>query len=149
MDDNKYFQQFKGAKNLEFHYESDFDQNGVLFYIGTKGLKQPYQNPAQLGLVKVFMSSLRKGKLDFFVGRECRNLSTQNERNSYMGVDLGQERYLLPSCYTLRNRNSAKYAMVNWVFEGSMNGIDWFVLDKRIHYQEGNKQFNLMMENEF
>lgn len=66
------------------------------------------------------------------------NLSTVNEKNSYVGVDLGKDRYLFPSCYTLRNRNSSTHVCFNWCLEGSVNGKDWYVLDKRINFSETN-----------
>ena len=37
---------------------------------------------------------------------------------------------------------------MNWVFEGSNNEKEWFVLDKRINYIENNQSYNDMMENE-
>jgi hypothetical protein len=38
--------------------------------------------------------------------------------------------------------------LLNWVLEGSNNGSEWFVIDKRIHYSESNQRYNEMMENE-
>ena len=86
------------------------------------------------------MSSIRSGKLEDFVGRSASNLSTNNEKNSYFGVDLGKDRYLFPTAYTIRNRNSTTHVCFNWCFEGSINGTDWYVLDKRINFSESNEK---------
>ena len=80
------------------------------------------------------MSSLRQGDISDFVGREAVNCGTQNERNSFIGVDLGVDKYLKPSSYSIRNRNSNTHVLLNWVFEASLNDNDWYVLDTRIHY---------------
>lgn len=55
-----------------------------------------------------------------------------------MGFDLGKDRYLIPTSYTIKNRNSTTHVMINWVLEGSFNGSDWFVIDKRIHFSDTN-----------
>lgn len=57
------------------------------------------------------------------------------------------KRYLIPSCYTLRNRDSTKHVLLNWIFEGSTDFKTWFILDKRIHQTE-DPNYNCMMEKE-
>jgi len=65
------------------------------------------------------------------------NCRTENRPMSFFGVDLGVGRQLLPSCYTIRNRNVDTYVMVNWRFEGSNDNDHWVTLDHR-HYQTGD-----------
>ena len=115
-----------------FKYEFDFDENGVFFYLGTQGKKSLYKNPAEIGIVKVFSSSLGKGNLSDFVGRNLVNLRTENEENSFFGVDLGENRYLNPSCYSIKNRNSSSHVMLCWNLEGSNDKINYEILDTRI-----------------
>ena len=38
--------------------------------------------------------------------------------------------------------------MLNWVFEGSINGIDWFIIDKRVHFIKDNEEFNVKLDKE-
>ena len=38
---------------IDFQYQSDFDQNGVLYYIGTNGNAESFENPSLNGRVKV------------------------------------------------------------------------------------------------
>ena len=53
-----------------------------------------------------------------------------------MGIDMGHNRFLLPNCYTIRNRMSSSYVMLNWLFEGSIDGKKWYILDKRLYLTE-------------
>ena len=116
---------------LEFNYNYDFDENGVLFYLATLGKTTPYRNPHLIQQVKAFYSSLGKGNIYEFVGREIVNLRTLNEPYSFFGVDLGEDRYFIPSAYTIRNRNSSSHVMLNWALEGTNDKINFEVLDSR------------------
>jgi hypothetical protein len=118
----------------EFVYSYDFDDNGLLYYLGSSGRTRPWANPHVLGNVVAFSSSIGFGKVEEFVGRVAGNLRTTNEPNSYIGVDLGLGRLLAPTAYTLRNRNSSSHVCLNWQLEGSNNRYDWKVLDRRIHF---------------
>ena len=73
------------------------------------------------------------GSVESFVGRNVVNLRTLDEPYSFFGVDLGIDRKLLPTHYTLRNRNSSTHVMMNWHFEGSNDRINWTLLDRRIY----------------
>ena len=130
-----------------FTYRYDFDENGALYYLGTKGNTANYTNPYSLSLVKVFFSSMGKGSYEDLVGRSVVNCRTLNEPNAFMGIDLGLERYIVPSCYTLRNRDSSRHIMLNWLFEGSVDFKTWFILDKRIHKTD-DPAYNKLMEKE-
>ena len=132
---------------FNFTYRHDFDECGVLYYLGTQGGQADYQNPYSLSLVKVFFSSMGKGSYEDLVGRALVNCRTLNAPNSFMGVDLGLDRFLIPSCYTIRNRDSARHTMLNWLFEGSVDGHAWYILDKRIHKTD-DPAFNKIMEKE-
>lgn len=134
-------------EDLLFTYRYDFDENGALFYLGTQGKTTGYMNPYNLNLVKVFFSSMGKGSYEDFVGRSLVNCRTLNEPNAFMGIDFGQDRYLVPSCYTIRNRDSSRHIMLNWLFEGSIDFKTWFVLDKRIHKTD-DPAYNKMLEKE-
>lgn len=95
------------------------------------GKTTSYSNPHLIQQVKAFFSSLGKGNIYQFVGRELINLRTLNEPYSFFGVDLGEDRYLIPSAYTIRNRNSSSHVMLNWSLEGSNDKLNFEVLDTR------------------
>lgn len=132
---------------IEFTYVYDFDENGIFFYLGTLGGKASYVNPHILQQVKVFSSSLAKGYIYDLVGRNLVNLRTLNEFNSFFGVDLGEDRFLIPTAYTLRNRNSSSHVLLNWVLEGSNDKIQFEILDSR-SFKSNNLEKDEKLENE-
>lgn len=56
-----------------------------------------------------------------------------------MGVDLGQNRYLIPKMYSIRNRDTLKHVLLNWYLEASQDQTKWYVIDKRIHLSNDEK----------
>ena len=81
------------------------------------------------------------------VGRQVLNVRTGNEPFSYFGFDLGEGRQLLPTCYSIRNRNITTHVMLNWHFEGSNDKVNWTVLDRRL-YLTGNPAEDQAFEEE-
>lgn len=73
-----------------------------------------------------------KGKLSDLVNRELVNLRTLNEPNSFFGVDLGEDKYIVPSCYSIMNRASSSHVMLNWQLEASNDRINYEILDTRV-----------------
>jgi hypothetical protein len=70
-----------------------------------------------------------------------------NENLSCVGVDLGEGRKLLPTCYSVRNRNSLSHILMNWHFEGSNDKTTWCILDRRI-YLSDSMEYNMEVEEE-
>ena len=128
--------------NPKFKYKSDFDHNGALYYLGTQGLTKKYENPHKLKIIKAFGSSLLSGNFYDFVGRKFTNLSTENEENSFFGIDLGPERYLIPTSYSIKNRDSDTNVLLCWNFQGSNDKINFEILDKRIFMSEKDEKLN-------
>jgi E3 ubiquitin-protein ligase HECTD1 len=124
---------------MDFLYDHDFDENGVFYYLGTYGHKRAWQNPHVLGLIQCFTSSIGGGRVEDIAGRFVVNCRTLNEPFSFFGVDLGIGRLLAPSCYSLRNRNSTTHVLLNWHFEGSVDRVNWVLLDRRIYLSENEK----------
>jgi|TARA_B110001450_G_C17361147_1_gene375583 hypothetical protein len=94
-----------------------------------------------------FSSSIGSGRPEDLVGRQVVNCRTGNEPFSYFGVDLGEQRQLLPTCYSIRNRNSPTHVLLNWHFEGSNDKVNWTVLDRRL-YLSGNPADDAAFEEE-
>lgn len=140
-------QKMTSPGQIEFIYEYDFDENGVFFYLGTYGRKRAWQNPHALGLVHCFASSIGSGKVEDIVGRQVVNCRTLNEPFSFFGVDLGEGRFLIPTCYSIRNRNSSTHVLMNWHMEASNDKVNWVILDRRI-YLSDNLNYNLEMVEE-
>jgi len=133
--------------NMEFNYEYDFDENGVFYYLGSLGKSNFYKNPHDIGQIKVFASSLGRGRLADFIGREIVNLRTLNEPFSFFGVDLGEDRTLIPSSYSIWNRNSSSHVMLGWQLEASNDRINFNVIDTRV-FVSSDPKINNEMEKE-
>ena len=131
-----------------FKYTYDFDENGALYFLGTKGKRHQYRNPHEINMVKAFASSISKGQVSDFVGRNLVNLRTENEENSFFGVDLGKNRTLVPTAYSLRNRNSSSHVMLCWNLEASNDKINFEILDTRIFSNVNNPQIHQKLEKE-
>lgn len=116
-----------------FDYNYDMDEEGAFNYLATEGGRKIWQNPHVLGQVQAFASSIGFGTVQDLVGRKCVNLRTLNEPFSFFGVDLGEGRKLLPTCYTIMNRNSSTHVLMNWHFEGSNDKLNWTILDRRVY----------------
>ncbi|KAK7477746.1 hypothetical protein BaRGS_00031034 [Batillaria attramentaria] len=121
-----------GAK-LTFTHQSDFDDNGLLYWIGTNAKTvTEWVNPAQYGLVVVTSSegrSLPYGKLEDVLSRETAalNCHTNDDKKAWFAIDLGV--WIIPTCYTLRHaRGYGKSALRNWQFQMSRDGMTWTTL---------------------
>ena len=60
---------------------------------------------------------------------------------------MGQNRKLIPTAYSIRNRNSSTHVLLCWELEGSNDKINFEVLDTRIFWSE-NYEINKKLERE-
>ena len=81
------------------------------------------------------------------VGRDLVNLRSLNEPNSFFAVDLGEERFLLPSAYTIRNRNSSSHVLLSWNLIGSSDRKNFEILDTRC-FRSKDIELDYQLENE-
>ena len=149
ISDNFYHSQRNISNyNPIFKYVYDFDENGALYYLGTRAKQYQYRNPHELRLVTAFGSSLSTGQISDFVGRNLVNLRTENEENSFFGVDLGENRTLMPTAYSIRNRNSSTHVLLCWNLEASNDRINFEIIDTRIFNNVDNPQIHQRLEKE-
>eukprot|EP01095_Lingulamoeba_sp_RSL-Kostka_P013508 TRINITY_DN5622_c1_g1_i1.p1 TRINITY_DN5622_c1_g1~~TRINITY_DN5622_c1_g1_i1.p1 ORF type:complete len:451 (+),score=133.97 TRINITY_DN5622_c1_g1_i1:132-1484(+) len=117
----------------QFEYKYDFDENGILFWIATKGKKSPWQNPHLKKLIKVTAPSnnIIKGHPSELVSRNPSELWTGDVPASWFAIDLGESRTIIPTHYTLRHGANYKGdSLRNWDLQGSNDGINWVVLKR-------------------
>ena len=118
------------SKVVRFDYLSDFDDNGLMYFLGTQGRTRAYENPAKIGQCAV-NSSEGKAKQNFYavVGRERAGCAIYYKTVSWFAVDLGKGRTLSPSAYTLRHgREDGTDALRVWELQGSHDGKVWITL---------------------
>jgi hypothetical protein len=112
-------------------FQSPFDENGVLYYLSTYGNTKPYQNPQLTGVVRITMSSIYKGRLHTVVERNNPAMPnyTNNTRNSWVMIDLGEHVRLVPTRYCIRHGGSGKgNALRNWELRARQNVTDHWTL---------------------
>lgn len=114
----------------EFVYQEDMDTNGILYYLGTNELTDWWQNPAEMGLVRVEACSLQHNSMpkSAIVGREAVRCVSQPNQDQWFVIDF-LDRRIVPTKYTLRHYSSYDTeALRNWRLEGSTDGTNWVCL---------------------
>nr|XP_016939130.1 E3 ubiquitin-protein ligase Ufd4 [Drosophila suzukii]XP_016939137.1 E3 ubiquitin-protein ligase Ufd4 [Drosophila suzukii] len=119
-----------------FSHSFDFDEDGLLFYIGSNAKTCDWVNPAQYGLVQVTSSegkTLPYGKLEDILSRDSISLNchTKDNKKAWFAIDLGV--YIIPTAYTLRHaRGYGRSALRNWLLQGSKDGLSWTTLSSHV-----------------
>lgn len=129
----QFLKKLKEPKYQVFRHHHDFDENGIIYFIGTNGKTSPeWVNPGQYGLIAVTSSDGRNlpyGRLEDILSRDnsALNCHTNDDKRSWFAIDLGL--FVIPSCYTLRHaRGYGRSALRNWLFQMSRDGINWTTL---------------------
>lgn len=120
-----------------FAYVSDFDTNGLIYYIASRGGFGDYENPALNGFIDVNSSELADDSEPLFsiVGDETVRCVTKSQVDAWMSIDL-KERRINPTHYSLRHYATwDTEALRDWTLEGSNDGSEWFTL--KSHTQDG------------
>lgn len=140
-------------KFYEFNYTSNFDKNGLIWWIGTNGkTTEKWSNPGKHGLVELISSDgkvLPSGQIDDFLAYEQPlNCHTENDTHAWFALDLGV--FIKPSHYTIRSSKSlSKASPRNWTFQMSKNGSEWIVLSTHVndtHLDEPGSSFTWSLE---
>ena len=117
---------------FKFTYESDFDKNGLIYFIGSNALQaDEWTNPVVSNLVEINTidgKNLTTGKQDDILNHESvANCHTSDDCFSWIVIDLGV--YIQPTYYSLRHsKGFNQSAPRNWSFMMSKNGEEWDVL---------------------
>ncbi|CAK9795010.1 E3 ubiquitin-protein ligase Ufd4 [Anthophora quadrimaculata] len=128
-----FVKKLKEGNRITFKYQYDFDENGLLYWIGTNAKTcSEWVNPGQFGLVVVTSSNGRNlpyGHLEDILSRDASalNCHTNDDRRAWFSIDLGV--WIIPSAYTLRHaRGYGRSALRNWMFQASKDGVIWTTL---------------------
>jgi len=107
------------------NYVSDFDRNGILYYVGSNFGNSVWSNPSAKGRVCVLASSCGHGEPHDLVGRTIANFRTKDEEGAWSIVDFGEKRRAHVTHYTLMARQFKSHYPRAWVLEGSVDGSKW------------------------
>lgn len=121
----------------KFEYFSDFDTNGILHWIGTKGGSQGWTNPATSGLVSILSTPVMGNSqpISAICGRDLVRCVTQEKENAFWNLNLKDMRVRLTK-YTLKHYASWDIECLrSWKLEGKNDGGQW-----RLIHQVDNDQ---------
>ena len=116
--------------------------NGVLAWIATNGGGSQWTNPAINGDVKITASSVDKGDPSQLLAPEPSELWTADVPASWICIDLGEERSMVPTHYTLRHGGNYKGdSLRHWDLQGSVDGKCWFLIKRHSNDTSLNMPF--------
>jgi hypothetical protein len=114
-----------------FRYEKDFDENGILFWLGTFQKTAPYQHPCDIGLAKVNPLKFYCGTTKQAFSHEMPPAQNWLERgvpNSWAEIEFFHNT-IIPTAYTLRHGYPIKgHAIRHWNFEARNPNEEWEIL---------------------
>jgi hypothetical protein len=101
----------KLRKSMTFNHVHDFDENGVLFYLGTE------------------MSSVLIGSPSNLTSRQQLSTCTRSKDTEWISIDFGANVTIRPQAYTLMHgAKQDKCNLRKWVLEGSLDKQTWVKL---------------------
>eukprot|EP01084_Bolivina_argentea_P115834 205912_1 len=133
-------------KAVTFEYKSDYDENGILYWLGTNYGQTEWKNPAKRKLVALNSSGIGIGYIEDMI---CRGdpsnyrglpLVGYTGENPWFTIDFGKHRKIRPTCYTLRHSQGWFGLMRGWNFEASNDGKTWTIIKK--HRNDESFQYN-------
>jgi len=121
----------RAAYAISLEYHSDFDEHGLFYYIGTNGGREEWSNPGIRGRARVTCSSQEKGNVVDVIGRAPTECWTMDVPASWIMINLGSTRSLVPNYYTLRHGGNSKAdCLRNWTLQGSNDAKNWVLLNR-------------------
>lgn len=122
-----------------FNYTSDFDKNGLFYWLGTFQLTEQWRNPASDAMCRPGVMCVRTSRSSegsprhdstCLLRRTAAQCYTAPELNAWWQVDLGGYVFKVER-YTLRDGEDYRMqALRNWELQGSLNGSDWITIKK-------------------
>lgn len=107
-----------------FTHTAPMDENGLLYYLGTRGGTRAWKNPAEgsEAPVKTWAASVQSDSKppSAICGREVVRCVSKPAENQWFAIDLGPHIRFTPTHYTLRHYISWETeALRHWIFQGS------------------------------
>eukprot|EP01083_Nonionella_stella_P173197 596699_1 len=129
----------KHVKGKWFKYQSNLDDNGILYGLATNFHMDKYANPAEQQKLEIVSSNrcdsdkekealclVDRKAIDFIV----KGNGKHDPAFFYINID----KYgLKPNKYTLRNSSRDSGYLINWLLLASTDGIEWLTLKEHIN----------------
>jgi len=117
--------------NRCFTYEKDFDQNGIMYWLGSFEKTAPYQHPCEIGLAKVAPAKFYCGTTKQAFSHNmplAQNWLEKGVPNSWAEIEF-LHNTIIPTAYTLRHGYPIKgHAIRHWNFEARNPNEEWEIL---------------------
>eukprot|EP01133_Synstelium_polycarpum_P015822 gene15822-18802_t len=129
-------------QSILFEYNHDFDNKGILYWISSSGLKDKWTNPHTASKIKITSSSIDKGNHFDIVELVPMEFWTKDVPASWVTIDLGSNRSVIPMYYTIRHGLPFKSdSLRTWDFQGSVQGEQWTVLKRHTNDSSLNSKY--------
>ena len=129
--------EFDASQGKVFEYQSDFDSNGIIHWLGTNKGTASWINPVDRGLAVVIgTKKLADGQhYNCILGKKAVRCRTDAMERPYIVIDL-KDIYVKPAKYSLRHYISSNdQALRKWEFQGGKgtrlgSQVEWITLKK-------------------
>jgi len=121
-------------KEKNFTYVSDFDENGIMYWLGTNGKTTPYVNPCTIpAIANATESYSAKGNGNIAFGRTAGSSNYIPDANhpGWFQIEFKSVN-VLPTHYSIQTDSNGNYSIRNWKFEGSIDGKAWTVISSHV-----------------
>jgi len=110
-----------------FEHSEDWDDQGLLYYLGTMGGLQNWTNPHESGWVKAELINIAfSASPSNTLSRTPARLRTKLRKNPWFSLDLGEGTEFLLSNYTIRHGgHKDESPLESWDIQGSNDGLEW------------------------
>eukprot|EP01084_Bolivina_argentea_P002828 5246_1 len=133
-----------------FEHKTDFDENGIIYHIGSNRGQRAFANPVNAGFIKISSSGWACpagwgfGKIEDILERKkdlfycCSDFYVAKP---WFIIDFEANVKIKPTKYTLRHDKYLGNCLRNWQFSGSNDGKNWNVLKQHHNDNSLNKVF--------
>ena len=117
------------GNSIEFNYDENYGFNGILNYIKKKS--KDYSTEIEIVPSSFPRDSDPKNIILF--NEKSEHFKSKDEKNSWIYIKFLKSS-VIPKMYTIRSIDAGENSAhpKSWVIEGSIDGIDWDILDKQI-----------------
>ncbi|KAL0485285.1 E3 ubiquitin-protein ligase HECTD [Acrasis kona] len=131
--------QFEQLKHIRprttgvFQHVSDFDENGILYWLATNYGTEKYHNPCSRGLVEVtHTAQIEWGSPYDLISHVPCSCNLVSQTNSTVNIHF-KTISISPTTYTLRHTSSRDTECLrSWNLEASIDNIDWVTLSTHV-----------------
>jgi hypothetical protein len=125
---------FDETIQTELQCECPFDENGVFYWIGTIGRKENYVNPSTRGVNVSLSCKWYPADSSMYVEHHPQHLVfDKNHPCSWIEIDLGEGRMLVPTQYCMRGYEKMKKLLRSWELQAKREATSSWITLKSHH----------------